>query len=74
MDNYNKYIILFQKLPLGLKISCLILPVLTVSVEDAPEVNEDLDFNALTTMNTSDRCAQLLNEVVDDYIKWGILQ
>ncbi|CAB3244350.1 unnamed protein product [Arctia plantaginis] len=63
-----------EKLPLGLKLAAFILPVLTVSEEDAPKVNDDLDISSFCVKNTSDRCAQLLNEVVDDYIKWGILQ
>ncbi|CAB3219727.1 unnamed protein product [Arctia plantaginis] len=63
-----------EKLPLGLKISAFTLPFLTVSEEDAPKVNEDLELSSFCMKNTSDRCAQLMNEVVNDYIKWGILQ
>ncbi|XP_035435210.2 uncharacterized protein LOC118265994 [Spodoptera frugiperda] len=62
-----------EKLPVGLMLAAFTLPVVTVEVENAPQVDESLDISKFNLEKTSDLYAERLNGVVNDYVKWGIL-
>ena len=64
----------FQKLPFGLTISVFGLPVITMNTEDAPELNDSLNMATFTFNKPNDLYKKRLNGVVEDYIKWGILE
>jgi hypothetical protein len=49
------------------------LPVVTVEETDAPILHEDLDINAIMQVNPSAICVQRLNDMVQDFISWGLL-
>ncbi|CAH0695613.1 unnamed protein product [Spodoptera exigua] len=63
-----------EKLPFGLTLATFILPVVTVEMENAPQVDESLDISSFNVEKTSDLYAERLNGVVNDYVKWGILK
>ncbi|CAH1640055.1 unnamed protein product [Spodoptera littoralis] len=63
-----------EKLPYGLLLAVFVLPVLTVEMENAPQVDESLDISKFNVEKTSDLYAERLNGVVNDYVKWGILK
>ncbi|CAH0695609.1 unnamed protein product [Spodoptera exigua] len=63
-----------EKLPSGLLLAIITLPVLTVEMENAPAVDESLDISSFNVEKTSDLYAERLNGVVNDYVKWGILK
>ncbi|XP_050550748.1 uncharacterized protein LOC118265993 isoform X2 [Spodoptera frugiperda] len=62
-----------KKLPYGLLLAIVVLPVFTVEMEDAPQVG-NLDVTKFNVEKTSDLYAERLNGVVNDYVKWGILK
>ncbi|KAF9412781.1 hypothetical protein HW555_008784 [Spodoptera exigua] len=70
----EKYNYFLQKLPSGLLLAIITLPVLTVEMENAPAVDESLDISSFKVEKTSDLYAERLNGVVNDYVKWGILK
>ncbi|XP_022827697.1 uncharacterized protein LOC111357025 [Spodoptera litura] len=63
-----------EKLPYGLLLAVFVLPVLTVEMENAPQVDESLDIAKFNVEKTSDLYAERLNGIVNDYVKWGILK
>ncbi|XP_022817346.1 uncharacterized protein LOC111350131 [Spodoptera litura] len=63
-----------EKLPYGLLLAIVVLPVLTVETENAPQVDESLDISKFNVEKTSDLYVERLNGVVNDYVKWGILK
>ncbi|XP_022820622.1 uncharacterized protein LOC111352141 isoform X5 [Spodoptera litura] len=63
-----------EKLPFGLTLAVFTLPVITVEMENAPQVDESLDISKFNVEKTSDLYAERLNGVVNDYVKWGILK
>ncbi|XP_035434709.2 uncharacterized protein LOC118265721 isoform X2 [Spodoptera frugiperda] len=63
-----------EKLPFGLTLAVFTLPVVTVEMENAPQVDESLDISKFNVEKTSDLYAERLNGVVNDYVKWGILK
>ncbi|XP_022830775.1 uncharacterized protein LOC111359177 [Spodoptera litura] len=63
-----------EKLPYALSQAVFTLPVVTVEVEHAPQVDESFDISKFNVENTSDLYAERLNGVVNDYVKWGILK
>ncbi|CAH0695614.1 unnamed protein product [Spodoptera exigua] len=63
-----------EKLPFGLSLAVFTLPVVTVEMENAPQVDESLDISSFNVEKTSDLYAERLNGVVNDYVKWGILK
>lgn len=63
---------LFQKLPYGLKLSVIGLPILTTPEDQAPTADE-FNLNVGLTAKTGDMYQTRLNELVDDYVTWGVL-
>ncbi|CAB3244328.1 unnamed protein product [Arctia plantaginis] len=63
-----------EKLPYGLTVAVFALPVVTVSVENAPKIDEDMELAAFTTEKASDMYVERLNGVVDDFVKWGLFE
>ncbi|CAB3219732.1 unnamed protein product [Arctia plantaginis] len=63
-----------EKLPLGLTIAVFALPVVTVSPDKAPKVDEDMELSAFSAETASDLYVERLNGVVDDFVKWGLLK
>ncbi|XP_037295344.1 uncharacterized protein LOC115447250 [Manduca sexta] len=61
------------KLPFGLILAMMVLPVITVDEENAPKVDEDLDIQSFVVNNTSDLLRERINGVVDDFIRWGLV-
>lgn len=62
------------KLSFGLVVSAFVLPVITVAIEDAPKVDENLDITSFSIETVSDLYAERLNGVVNDYVKFGVLK
>ncbi|XP_021192671.3 uncharacterized protein LOC110377939 [Helicoverpa armigera] len=62
-----------EKLPYGLTMALSSLAVVTIDTADAPKVDESLGMSAFSEMKTSDLYTERLNEVVNDYVRWGIL-
>ncbi|XP_013187132.2 uncharacterized protein LOC106132312 [Amyelois transitella] len=60
-------------LPYGLLCALLVLPVVTVTSENAPDLNSADMFERLAKPKTSPQYKDRINGVIDDYIKWGIL-
>uniref|UniRef100_A0A2H1VB90 SFRICE_008175 n=1 Tax=Spodoptera frugiperda TaxID=7108 RepID=A0A2H1VB90_SPOFR len=58
-----------EKLPFGLTLATFIIPVVTVEMENAPQVDESLDISKFNLEKTSDLYAERLNGVVNDYVK-----
>lgn len=69
-----KLSILFQKLPFGLIMSVMILPIVTVSIENAPEVNDTMVMTDFSVEPSNHLYIERLNGIVNDYIKWGVLK
>ncbi|CAB3219730.1 unnamed protein product [Arctia plantaginis] len=63
-----------QKLPYGLTIAVFALPVATVSVQNAPKVDENMELSAFFAGKASDLYVKRLNGIVDDFVKWGLLK
>ncbi|CAH1640056.1 unnamed protein product [Spodoptera littoralis] len=63
-----------EKLPFGLTLATFLIPLVTIDMENAPQVDESLDISKFNVEKTSDLCAERLNGVVNDYVKWGILK
>ncbi|KAJ8715598.1 hypothetical protein PYW07_010080 [Mythimna separata] len=62
-----------KRLPYGLSLAVLMLPLITIDRKDVPEVDEILDMNAIEVDKISNVYADRLNGVVNDFVKWGIL-
>ncbi|KAL0809686.1 hypothetical protein ABMA28_011203 [Loxostege sticticalis] len=68
-----------EMLPFGLIISCMILPVITIDLANVPRgkdgeyESESVDDMVGMMSNANALCVQRVNEVVDDYVRWGIL-
>uniref|UniRef100_A0A2A4JJJ2 CHK kinase-like domain-containing protein n=1 Tax=Heliothis virescens TaxID=7102 RepID=A0A2A4JJJ2_HELVI len=62
------------KLQYGLTFSVFGLPIVTVTAEDAPKVDESLSFDDLGIEKTNDLYNVRINGVVDDFVRWGILK
>ncbi|CAB3219728.1 unnamed protein product [Arctia plantaginis] len=63
-----------EKLPFGLIMAVMILPIVTVSIENAPEVNDTIAMTDFSVEPANHLYTERLNGIVNDYIKWGILQ
>ncbi|XP_037301128.1 uncharacterized protein LOC119188455 [Manduca sexta] len=61
------------KLPFGLSLAVITLPLVTIDEENAPKVDKDLDINNFVLDNTSDVFSERLNGVVNDFLRWGFL-
>ncbi|KAL0809688.1 hypothetical protein ABMA28_011205 [Loxostege sticticalis] len=68
-----------EMLPFGLISSCMLLPVITIDLADVPR-GEDGEYESESyddmfgmLKNANALCEQRVNEVVDDYVRWGIL-
>ncbi|XP_037302583.1 uncharacterized protein LOC119192958 [Manduca sexta] len=62
-----------SKLPFGLTLAMTMLPLITVDEENAPKVDKDLGLHSFVVNNTSDILRDRINEVVDDFIRWGLV-
>ncbi|CAG9795984.1 unnamed protein product [Diatraea saccharalis] len=62
-----------QHFGLGLVFAMVSIPIVTVELDEAPALNTTLDLDALMNLTPSQLCTQRLNDVVQDYINWGIL-
>ncbi|KAL0809689.1 hypothetical protein ABMA28_011206 [Loxostege sticticalis] len=68
-----------EMLPFGLVVSCMLLPLITVDLANVPRGKdgeyESESFDDMFGMlkNVNALCEQRVNEVVDDYVRWGIL-
>lgn len=65
---------LLQILPMMLVMSSLVVPLITADQALMPEAGEAESFQSLVTMDKNNHlCAQRLNEIVDDFVRWGII-
>ncbi|KAL0859166.1 hypothetical protein ABMA27_010990 [Loxostege sticticalis] len=68
-----------EMLPFGLVISCMLLPLITIDVANVPRgvdgefENESFEHMFRMLSNVNALCEQRVNEVVDDYVRWGVL-
>ena len=58
----------------GLTLAVMILPVVTIDSENAPKVDESMDFSTMVFDKPSELFAKRLNGVINDFVKWGILK
>ncbi|XP_037302442.1 uncharacterized protein LOC115447225 [Manduca sexta] len=61
------------KLPLGLTLAMMTLPLITVDEKNAPNVDKDLGMDNFVVNNTSDILRERINGVVDDFVRWGLV-
>ena len=61
-------------MPYGLCIALFTLPIVTVESQDAPKINESSEMSDFVFEKTSNLYTLRLNEVVSDFIKWGVLK
>ncbi|XP_037295154.1 uncharacterized protein LOC119189473 [Manduca sexta] len=61
------------KLPLGLTLAMMTLPLITVDEKNAPNVDKNLGMDNFLVDNTSDILRERLNGVVDDFVRWGLV-
>ncbi|XP_063835853.1 uncharacterized protein LOC135085008 [Ostrinia nubilalis] len=67
-----------EMLPFGLLIAGFLLPMITVDTADVSKDGEAFENESFETMaelmgKSNDLSTRRLNEVVDDYVKWGII-
>ncbi|XP_037302220.1 uncharacterized protein LOC119188433 [Manduca sexta] len=61
------------KLPSGLPLAMVMLPLITIDEENAPKVDKELNMQSFAVNNTSDILRERINGVVDDFIRWGLV-
>ena len=61
-------------MPYALTLAVTLLPIVTVDSENAPKVDESLDFSSFVFDKPSDLLGERLNGVINDFVKWGILK
>ncbi|XP_013192456.2 uncharacterized protein LOC106136452 [Amyelois transitella] len=59
--------------PSGIFMAVFILPMITVSSENAPSMAEGDDISSLAVEHTNDLYAERLNGVIDDAVRWEII-
>jgi hypothetical protein len=64
---------MFQTVNFGLIAAMMMLPMVTVDIEQVPQENENLEATMDMMKKTNNLCAERVNEVVDDFVRWNLI-
>jgi hypothetical protein len=67
------FVTIFQITTFGLVVAVTMLPLITVDIDHVPEQNDNLESLINMLRKTSALCMQRFNDIVDDFVRWGLI-